>query len=624
MLCSRLGSMHSFGKYEVLEKVGVGGFGVVWKAFDPHIKRTVAVKTCTSDDQEVRDRFFQEAEIAGNLQHRNVVTVYDFGVQEGVPYLVQEFLNGEDLDKKIERRQPIEPFERVAYLVQAARGMEFAHSKGVVHRDIKPANIRVLEDGTAKILDFGIAKLAQRHTGLTQTGMTLGTAQYLAPEQIRGEAIDPRTDIFSFGVLAFELLTYHKAFEGETLSNVIYQILHKEPPQLSEFWADAPAEAQELLNRCLDKDPKRRYPTTQDLVAALEHLARGLRAVALGNRDIESATSGAPTRALPLGDVLESTLSWGQSPKIDFPSRGRGGAGPRPLAKAEPERPRRLGWLVAALLSTAAIAAAGWGLREGWFAGSSSPAHPVTSAAKPPANPGGTQVGAARPSVPPSPSAPPSGSAGTTPAAQAAPTASGQPGPGSIAPATPATPAPTAPPAPVAPPAPPPPSKGTLLVAAAWDPRVTVSVDGGSPRRLDGVVRLALEPGEHTLRWAVDLGGFRDTATSRVTVRSDATTAADIPLRPPSRLTVQAGLASPRGAIRLDGVDIGESPIRARPVKAGEHRLEIFAPRAEGGAAAPPIVETLVLHSDTQTTVTFDLTRGAITSVHEKPSETPR
>ena len=622
MLCSRLGSMHSFGKYEVLEKVGVGGFGVVWKAFDPHIKRTVAVKTCTSDDQEVRDRFFQEAEIAGNLQHRNVVTVYDFGVQEGVPYLVQEFLNGEDLDKKIERRQQIEPFERVAYLVQAARGLEFAHSKGVVHRDIKPANIRVLEDGTAKILDFGIAKLAQRHTGLTQTGMTLGTAQYLAPEQIRGEAIDPRTDIFSFGVLAFELLTYHKAFEGETLSNVIYQILHKEPPRLSEFWADAPAEAQELLNRCLDKDPKRRYPTTQDLVAALEHLARGLRAIALGNRGIESATSGAPTRALPLGDVLESTLSWGQAPKIDFPSRGRSAAGPRPLANTEPERPRRLGWLVAALLSTAAIAAAGWGLREGWFAGSTSSAHPVASAAKTPVTPGGAQV-APRPS---SPSVPPAGSSGSPPAPPVggvpatSASASVQPGPES---SVPVSPAPAPPPAPIPAP-PPPPSKGTLLVAAAWDPRVTVSVDGGSPRRLDGVVRLALEPGEHTLRWAVDLGGFRDSATSRVTVRSDATTAADIPLRPPSRLTVQAGLASPRGAIRLDGVDLGESPIRARPVKAGEHRLEIFARVAEGGAAAPPIVETLVLHSDTQTTVTFDLTRGAITSVHEKPSETPR
>ncbi|MEM7584482.1 MAG: serine/threonine-protein kinase [Acidobacteriota bacterium] len=199
--------MESIGKYKIEKKIGSGGFGEVFKGYDPFIKRHVAVKTCISSDEEIRNRFFQEAEIAGNLQHRNITTVYDFGIHEGLPYLIQEYLSGEDLDSKIKRRDFLPYPEKLYYLLQIARGLAKAHAKGVIHRDIKPANIRVLEDGTVKIMDFGIAKLAQQESGLTQTGMTLGTAAYLAPEQIRGEAVDTATDIFSFGVLAYELLT---------------------------------------------------------------------------------------------------------------------------------------------------------------------------------------------------------------------------------------------------------------------------------------------------------------------------------------------------------------------------------------------------------------------------------
>ncbi|HVS04498.1 MAG TPA: serine/threonine-protein kinase, partial [Thermoanaerobaculia bacterium] len=193
--------MEKIGKYEVLEKIGMGGFGVVYKGRDPFIKRFVAIKTCGTEDDDIRLRFFREAEIAGNLQHRNVVTVYDFGFHDGVPYLVQEFLSGEDLDQGIKRRDALSEERKLEILLQVAAGLEYAHSQGVIHRDIKPGNVRVLDGGRVKIMDFGIAKLANVESQLTRTGMTLGTASYLAPEQIKGEAITPAADVFSFGVL---------------------------------------------------------------------------------------------------------------------------------------------------------------------------------------------------------------------------------------------------------------------------------------------------------------------------------------------------------------------------------------------------------------------------------------
>ena len=172
---------------------------------------------------------------------------------------------------------------------------------------------------------------------------------------------------------------------------------------------------------------------------------------------------------------------------------------------------------------------------------------------------------------------------------------------------------------PVAPPKPAAPEKGSLLVAAAWDRRITVSLDGGAPQGLDRPLKLQLAPGEYELSWAVDLGDYRDTAKTRITVKAGATTAADVPLRPPGRLTVQAALSSPRGAVLLDGVEVGQTPLRNRAVKAGEHRLEVLPAGGVGTGAA--IVETLTIHPTTQTLVTVDLARGAITSLHEKPLE---
>ncbi len=275
------------GKYEVREKIGVGGFGEVYKGYDPFIKRLVAVKTCSSSDQDIRSRFFHEAEIAGRLNHRNITTVYDFGIHDEVPYLIQEYLSGEDLDRKVKRRDYLPFAEKLYYLLQVARGLGHAHSKGVIHRDIKPANIRILEDGTAKIMDFGIAKLAQQETGLTQTGMTLGTAAYLAPEQIRGDDVDLSTDVFSFGIMAYELLVFERPFRGKQISVVLHQILDKEPPSLVEKWPAAPPEIVAFIDRCLQKDPTQRLQDGSELLKELERIQKHGRGAAPEHGEVD-------------------------------------------------------------------------------------------------------------------------------------------------------------------------------------------------------------------------------------------------------------------------------------------------------------------------------------------------
>jgi serine/threonine protein kinase len=172
--------MKNIGKYEILEKIGSGGFGTVYKGRDPFIKRIVAIKTCSTEGEEIRERFFREVEIIGNLEHPNITVVHDFGIQEDVPYIVEEYLTGEDLTHIIKGRRALSDRQKIDILLQLARGLEYAHSQQIIHRDIKPSNIRILENGRVKLMDFGIAKLAHTHSGLTQTGMTLGTASYLA------------------------------------------------------------------------------------------------------------------------------------------------------------------------------------------------------------------------------------------------------------------------------------------------------------------------------------------------------------------------------------------------------------------------------------------------------------
>jgi eukaryotic-like serine/threonine-protein kinase len=299
--------LDKIGKYEVSEQIGVGGFGAVYRGRDPFIKRTVAIKTCQVNDEEIKHRFFREAELAGNLHHRNITTIYDFGVENGIPYIVQEFLTGEDLDKKIKRGEPIAAARKVEILMAIADGLGYAHNASIVHRDVKPANVRILDDGTVKVMDFGIAKSLQTESNLTQTGITLGTSAYLAPEQIRGEAIDRRTDIFALGVLSYELLAYRKPFRGEHLSTVLYKILNETPDPVATLAQDTPASLAAAIDRAMAKNPADRYATMEayrkDLQAVYRELtgASGMFPV----RPSDSATVRTPRP----NEDLETTLA---------------------------------------------------------------------------------------------------------------------------------------------------------------------------------------------------------------------------------------------------------------------------------------------------------------------------
>ncbi|MEM7585686.1 MAG: TonB family protein [Acidobacteriota bacterium] len=261
------------GKYEIVEKVGQGGFGVVYRGRDPLLRRDVAVKVCSTEDKDLRDRFFREGRIAAGLQHANVTTVHDLGVESDMPFLVQEFLTGTDLEQVIRDRAELDTATKLDYLVQIARGLAYAHGEGVVHRDLKPSNIRLLESGTVKIMDFGIAKLLHEETDLTRTGTAIGTVGYLAPEQLAGGAIDARADIFSFGVLVYELLGYQRPFQGETFSQVSYRLLYEEPRPLPELWPACPEAVARLVERCLAKVAENRYASMREVLVDLEAVA---------------------------------------------------------------------------------------------------------------------------------------------------------------------------------------------------------------------------------------------------------------------------------------------------------------------------------------------------------------
>ncbi|HVS03904.1 MAG TPA: serine/threonine-protein kinase [Thermoanaerobaculia bacterium] len=261
-------------KYEILEKIAEGGFGVVYKARDPFIKRLVAIKTCSVNNQEMARRFFREAEIAGRFDHPNVTIVHDFGVEGELAYLVQEYLSGEDLLAKIRRGDDLPLVEKLDYLTQTAAGLAYAHGKQVIHRDIKPANIRVLENGQVKIMDFGIAKLTSSSTQLTQEGTAVGTLGYLSPEQLRDGELDERTDVFSFGVVAYELISYRSPFRGKDLSSLMKEILHKTPPPVDELMPECPPRLAACVARCLEKDPARRWANFEELLAELAVISR--------------------------------------------------------------------------------------------------------------------------------------------------------------------------------------------------------------------------------------------------------------------------------------------------------------------------------------------------------------
>ncbi len=282
-----------FGPYEVVSLLGAGGMGEVYRAKDTRLGRDVAVKvlphTFASDPDRLR-RFEQEARAAGMLNHPNILAVYDIGVHAGAPYVVSELLEGQTLRQRIDG-SPMPPRKAVEIAAQFARGLAAAHDKGIVHRDLKPDNVFVTREGRVKILDFGLAKVAHRASAMgvtamlaetaplvvdnpqTEAGMILGTASYMSPEQIRAAPADHRSDIFSFGLVFYEMLTGRPAFRADSAVETMSAILKGDPPRMTAHAAELPPELERIVLHCLEKNPEERFQSAHDIAFHLDSMS---------------------------------------------------------------------------------------------------------------------------------------------------------------------------------------------------------------------------------------------------------------------------------------------------------------------------------------------------------------
>ncbi|MDH5739021.1 MAG: serine/threonine protein kinase [Nitrospira sp.] len=271
------------GRYKVLKELGRGSMGVVYLGKDPTIQRFVAIKTMQLNEiddsdklQDVKTRFFREAESTGRLSHPNIVTIFDAGEEHDLGYIAMELLQGTTL-KDWSRRPNLMPFQKVIpILATVAEAMDHAHQQGVVHRDIKPANIMLTSDEVVKIMDFGIAKMAT--SSKTQTNIVMGTPTYMSPEQIAGKKVDGRSDIFSLALVMFELLTGRPPFMADNVSALLFAIAHTPHPSLRAIRPDLPPIFKDVLDRALHKDPVHRYRRASEFALELRSCVKGLAA----------------------------------------------------------------------------------------------------------------------------------------------------------------------------------------------------------------------------------------------------------------------------------------------------------------------------------------------------------
>ena len=340
------------GKFEIRRVLGNGAMGEVYLGVDPSIGREVAIKTIlptAAQGAEAKERFAREARAAGVLNHPNLVTIYEFGEDQGVLYIAMEFVKGHDFDELIQQ-QALTRSEILEVLAQVCDGLGFAHRQHIVHRDIKPTNVRVQRDGrrlTAKVMDFGVAKIS--NSDMTATGMVMGTVSYMAPEYIRSGKPDPRSDLFAVGVMLYEALSGRRPFSGDTTPTILYKIVNEppEPIDTSQLQGISPA-IQSVLDRALIKDPDQRFQTAEDFAKALraakdpswmgqmEEATSLLQAKA-------AATVTAPVPSVPL-----------PPPTAPFPPQAL-----PPLTAVRPKRGAGL-WVGTAALLLAALGAGAW------------------------------------------------------------------------------------------------------------------------------------------------------------------------------------------------------------------------------------------------------------------------
>ena len=269
----------TLGRYEVIDELGRGSMGIVYKGEDPKIHRTVAIKTVRISDfddsivDEMKERFFREAESAGLLTHPNIVTIYDAGEEHDLAYIAMEFLQGRDLDEHTKKKNLLPIKVTLSIIAQVAEALEYAHSKGIVHRDIKPANImRIDETGEIKVTDFGIARITS--SSKTKTGVIMGTPSYMSPEQVSGNKVDGRSDIFSLGVVFFEMLCGVKPFKGDDMTSLMYMIAREKHPSVKTINPRIPGVIEKILDKALEKDVNKRYQKAGQMVRHLKILLK--------------------------------------------------------------------------------------------------------------------------------------------------------------------------------------------------------------------------------------------------------------------------------------------------------------------------------------------------------------
>ena len=291
----------TIGRYRILKPLGEGGMGTVYLAEDPRIGRQLAIKTvritgqAAQNAEENHQRLLMEARAAGKLLHPNVVTLFDADEVDGLLFLAFEYVPGADLSRRLRSAPPLTLRQVIRLLTEVASALDQAHRAGIVHRDIKPSNILMGPDGQAKVADFGLAKLKSESLELTATGSVLGSPQYMSPEQVRGEPLDGRTDVFSLGVLAYEMLSRIRPFGGDTISTLVFEILSKEPMAIDHLRPGLPPRLVRLVHGMLEKDVTRRTASAAAVVAELEAVLAETPAAELDGPAVPQVDDAAPT-----------------------------------------------------------------------------------------------------------------------------------------------------------------------------------------------------------------------------------------------------------------------------------------------------------------------------------------
>ena len=265
------------GAFEVIRQIGTGGMGAVYLGRDPELDRQVAIKVIREEvhDQEVMDRFLREARAAAALRHANIITVYASGQENHRPYIAMEYIEGESLADIIKQRKNLPLHEKISLLEQVCAGLGFAHKAGIVHRDVKPANIMIDREGVVRVLDFGIARI--EGSAMTQDGTMMGSLNYMSPEQMLGKPVDQRSDVFSVGSVAYELLCYHQAFKGNLNDGLLHRLPNEDPPLLKEIEPSVPLAVEQVVMRALEKDPGRRFQNLSDMRKAFVNATASFR-----------------------------------------------------------------------------------------------------------------------------------------------------------------------------------------------------------------------------------------------------------------------------------------------------------------------------------------------------------